>query len=163
MTSLEVKRTNWGRFVKRLNAMYQYRPVSVTVKAARRTEQPVVDNCPFLGLSLTRIGRKIDGLELYTGWWDPDRLNRPSVAVRQPAKINQTAGPDGGIVGLTIESEDGAVVNLSFGGEPIPHEAVVEKLAYALYERRGANDGADVADWLEAELVVRQVVEPLVS
>jgi len=161
--SEEIKRAYWSRFLKRLNTTHQYRPVTVTVAPGKRADHRTAGTGPFFGLSLTRSGRRIGGVELFTGCWEPDRLNCPAFAVEELSRIFKTVADDGTVVGLTVEAADGAVLRVAFDGDPLPHQVVVEKVAYTLYERRGAHDGADIADWLTAERAVRDVTATLVG
>ena len=52
-----------------------------------------------------------------------------------------------------------AVREESFGRPPAdeePHRDEIAQLAYELYEKRGRKSGHEMADWLEAERIVKQ-------
>ncbi len=161
--SQEIKRTNWSRFIKRFNTHNLYRPVRLTFSPDNSHSSELSDRSLFLGFSLTRAGRRIDGLEIYTGVSDPERLGRPAVSVQGLVQIDELTDDEGNRIGLTIASESGQAVRVTFDGEPLPQQVLIEKLAYSLYERRGAHHGADLTDWYEAEQAVRQVTEPLLA
>ncbi len=161
--SQEIKRTNWSRFIKRFNTQNLYRPVRLTFSPDMSDSSGLTDCSLFLGFSLTRAGRRISGLEIYAGVSDPERLGRPAVSVQGLARIDELTDDTGNRVGLTFASENGQAVRVTFDGEPLPQEALIEKLAYSLYERRGAHHGADLTDWYEAEQAVRRVTEPLLA
>ena len=152
----EVKRNTWTRFCKKFNATNQLRLATVTI--APRGGQPaaVYQNTPFLGLTFTRKGRAIDGVELFTSRFDPDRLAEPVVSVKQPARIILEKDQNGADSRLTVEAKDGTVASVLLTSVVFPEQVFVEKVAYSIYERRGHADGGHVDDWLEAERRVKQ-------
>jgi len=156
----EIKRNNWARFLRRFNADNQYRSTSISITSKRQqTVEP--DRMPFLGLALTKSGRMIDGISLFTGQPDPEQLAQPTVAVNQPVKVMQEKNDDGTTSWVSVASDDGSILTVTFDGEPEQHDAVVGRLAYAMYEHRGADHGHDEDDWHQAEQAVLAVTEQL--
>ena len=155
----EIRRNNWSRFLRKINADHRFRAATVTVRKRRSRPVELDREAPFLGLAITKSGRLIDGVNIYTGRWDPDQITEPAAAVKQPSRILQEKATDGSLRRLSVESKDGSMVTIDLTGRPCPVEpdGLVEKLAYAMYERRGASHGCDVDDWLEAERCLREL------
>ena len=163
--TIEVKRANWSRFLKQFTATNQYRKATVSVGKPGSKQIPVDRDVPFMGVAIARKGRLIDGIELFTAQADPEKLNRPVISIRQPAKIVVERGADKSDNQLVVEAKDGTVARLDLSGMPQPerHRSVVEKLAYTIYERCGCEPGRDVEHWLEAERQIEEVEHQLVE
>ncbi|MEW6411449.1 MAG: DUF2934 domain-containing protein [Candidatus Zixiibacteriota bacterium] len=163
--TIEVKRTKWVTFLKQFNATNQYRKATVSVKRPGSKNTPVDRDVPFMGVAIARKGRVIEGIELFMAQADPERLNQPTVSIKQPAKIVVEKGADESYHQLVVEAKDGTVAKIDLSGTPQPehHRSVIERLAYSIYERRGHTPGRDVEDWLEAEQKIRQVEHSLVE
>ena len=159
----EVKRTNWSRFCKRFNSLNQYRPVTVRVKHKGTDEIEVSHEDPLIGIALTKRGRLIDGVNLYTTQTDPDKLAEPAVTIKEPVKITADKDDTKKDVRLAIESKGGTTVRIELSRDENTDRlhSTLEKLAYTLYERRGHTCGRDVDDWLEAERLITQTASTL--
>ena len=151
--SSEVRRNTWSRFCKRFNSLNRYRPVSVRVKQNGSKEVEVSHDTPLVGIAITKSGRYIDGIELFTAQSDPESLSRPIVSIKQPVRILSEKDDEKKDNWLMIESDDGSQLKIELSGDTDhgKHRTYVEKLAYSMYERRGYQSGQDVDDWLEAE------------
>ena len=161
--SSEVRRNNWSRFCKRFSSLNRYRPVSVRVKQNGSKEVEVSHDAPLVGIAITKKGRYIDGIELFTAQPDPERLNQPAVSIKQPVKIISQQDDEKKDNLLMIESDDGSQMKIELFDDTDSgkHRSYVEKLAYSMYERRGHGSGGDVDDWLEAERRLEEVAHQL--
>lgn len=159
----EVKRSNWSRFCKRFNTTNQYRQATVTIKNGRE-EIEIDREAAFMGMAISKKGRFIDGIQLFTAHTDPQRLTQPIITVKEPVKMTIEKGKQKGDDRLIIRSKDGTVAKVGLDGEQDPgrHDELVEKVAYTMYEQRGYSTGGDVDDWLEAERMVRAVENMLI-
>ena len=156
--STEIKRKVWSQFCKKFNASNQYRLANVSVKTKGRNAVEVDRDAPFMGIALARNGRLIDGIELYTGKYDPDKLKEPIISIKQPDKVLLETDDTGADGRLTVRTKDGTEVNISLSGQKDPerHRSLVEKMAYTMYERRGYQTGREFDDWVEAEKRVKE-------
>ncbi len=159
----EVKRTNWSRFCKRFNSLNQYRPVTVRVKHKGTDEIEVSHEDPLIGIALSKRGRLIYGVNLYTTQTDPDKLVEPAVTIKEPVKITADKDETKRDVRLAIESKGGTTVRIELSNDENTDRlrSTVEKLAYTIYERRGYESGREVEDWLEAERLIDQTANTL--
>ena len=155
----EIKRNNWSRFCGKFNETNQLRHATVRVKHRDDNEVEIDRGSPFMGIAITKKGRLIDGVELFTGQYDPDKLTEPLVAVKEPVRIVLEKDRDGMDNCLSVESKDGSVAKIVLSGEKVARQyhSLIEKLAYSMYERRGFTPGNDVEDWLEAERKVKEI------
>lgn len=149
----EVKRKSWAQFCKQFNLTNQYRDVQVSLKARGRRPIEITQSAPFLGVALSKKGRLIDGIDLFTGTLDPDRLSEPVVSIKQPELIVVEKAEDGLATRLSVKSKDGTEANIQLTGDRDDdrYRGYVAQLAYSMFERRGGQSGDDVNDWLEAE------------
>jgi hypothetical protein len=154
----EVKKNTWSRFCKKFNQTNQYRPAKVTVKRRGQSEVDIDQNLLFMGLTLGKKGKLIDSIELFTAHYDPERLTEPIASLKQPVRLLIEKDADERDNSLWIEGKDGTVVKVDLSGEktPLQQQMFVEKVAYALSERRGFAPGGDIDDWLEAERKVKE-------
>lgn len=159
----EIKRANWSRFCKRFNSTNQYRRATVTMKNGRK-EVEVDGDTSFMGMAISKKGRYIDGIQLFTAQTDPNKLSEPAITVKEPVKIAVEKGKEGDNDRLVIQGKDGMVARIGLDGEQDPgqHDSLVEKVAYSMYEQRGCANGNDVEDWLKAERMVRAIEQMLV-
>ena len=157
--AIEIKRNSWSRFCRKFNETNQLRHAMVRVKHRDDNEVEIDRGSPFMGIAITKKGRLIDGVELFTGQYDPDKLTEPLVAVKEPVRIVLEKDRDGMDNCLSVESKDGSVAKIVLSGEKVARQyhSLIEKLAYSMYERRGFTPGNDVEDWLEAERKVKEV------
>ena len=161
--TVEVNRKTWSQFCKKFNLTNQYRSAQVSVKQKGRRKIEMVPEAPFLGVSISKKGRLIDGIDLFTGQLDPDRLNQPLVSIKQPESILVEKDKTGEATRLSVTSKDGteaAVILTGEAGES-RYRSFVEQIAYSLYERRGGSQGDHIDDWLEAEKRVRATEQSL--
>jgi hypothetical protein len=159
----EVKRSNWSRFCKRFTSLNQYRPVKVRIRRNGNKETEITTETPLMGIALTKRGRFIDGVELFTAQTDPDRLSRPAISIKEPVKIVSEKDKNKNDNWLMVEASDGTQVQIDLAGEKDFGQVhtVVEKLAYTMYERRGHQTGHDAEDWLEAERLITETADHL--
>jgi hypothetical protein len=160
----EIKRNTWARFCRKFNRANQYRLISVefTDKRGRRTE--LGRDARLLGITLTKEGRFINGVDLYTDRYDPDCLGKPFLTVLQPTRMLLEKDSDGTDCGLLLETPDGATIRIHLCGDRDTQapDSLVEKVAYSIAERRGFVGGSAVDDWLIAEERVREIQSQLV-
>ena len=161
----EIKRNNWSRFCKKFNVTNQFRMVTVYVQKSDGREVILNQSSPFLGITLSKKGRFIDGVELFTGQADPDQISQPTVTVTKPVKVMLEKDSRGMDHNLAVESEDGTRVRVDFFGEKDLRQCqtLIEKVAYSMYEKRGFTTGNDVEDWLSAERKIREIEHQFVS
>ena len=159
----EIKRSNWSRFCRRFNTTNQYRRATVTMKDGAN-EAEVDRDIAFMGMAITKKGRFIEGIQLFTAHTDPTRLSEPTITVREPIRITIQKDKRRAGDALVIQSKDGTEARIGLDGEKDPqqHHSLVEKVAYTMYEQRGYTTGNDVDDWLEAERRVSAVEHMLV-
>jgi hypothetical protein len=153
----EIKRNTWSRFCKKFTSDNRYRPTKMSVKKGGNGET-AMEMHPFMGIALSKKGRLIDGIQLYTGRWNPENVAGPVMTVKEPTAMHLEKDKNGCDTRLHIMSKDGTEVVLNIDGEQDPQQArqLIEKVAYAMAERRGHTPGQDMKDWLEAEHKVRE-------
>jgi hypothetical protein len=159
MMVTEIKRNSWSRFCRKFNETNQLRHSTVMVKLRDDNEVEIDQGSPFMGIAITKKGRLIDSVELFTGQYDPDKLTEPLVAVKEPVRIVLEKDRDGMDNCLSVVSKDGTVAKVVLSGQKVAgqYRSLIEKLAYSMYEQRGFAPGNDVEDWLEAERKVKEI------
>ncbi|MFH1699155.1 MAG: DUF2934 domain-containing protein [Candidatus Zixiibacteriota bacterium] len=120
---------------------------------------------PFLGIKPCRKGRFINGIQLFRASWDPNNLALPEVTLPDPDTIQIDTREDNSKLTLQIKSKNGAELMLEISGEQDKSKIgwVVEKVAYSLYENRGAENGRDTDDWIEAEKRLQYTEESMIK
>jgi len=151
----EIKRNNWTRFCKKFNQSNQYRQATISIKDKNKNEIALEQNLPLLGISITKKGRIIDGIDLFT---DRHNANVPTLSVKQLSRILLEKDKDGIDNRLIIESKDGSRADVLLNGQRDPrlYHNFVEKLAYTYYEQRGYSPGNDQDDWIQAEQKIKE-------
>jgi len=159
----EIKRNSWPKFCRSFNAANQYRQLDISIVNSKNSPSSLAENLPFLGISLDRGKKEITGLKIFTGLWDPAKILAPILTIKDPAAIFLEKDENNTDKILVIESRDGSQARLILFGAPNPEQArvLVEKLAYAIAEKRGFPSGNDMSDWLEAERLIHQAEEQL--
>jgi hypothetical protein len=154
----EIKRKTWSQFCKKFNATNQYRTASLRLTSKDRKTVDMDQNTPFLGLALTKTGRTIEGVALYTGKLDPERLTEPTLQIRQPEKIVVEHNGNGMDSRLVILGKDGTQASVALSGpKDLDHyRSFVQQVAYSIFERRGQSGGHDFDDWVEAEKKIKE-------
>jgi hypothetical protein len=76
--------------------------------------------------------------------------------IKKLAKKNSTAKKTGKTTGSKSPSKKRSSRKKT---DPEDFYSMVEKKAYELYEKRGHSHGKDIADWLEAERLVKSSVK----
>jgi hypothetical protein len=158
----EISRQTWPKFFKTFNSTNQYRQVNVSIVDKRQGESNLVSNMPFLGIKMAKEGRTVGGLRLYAGRWDSEKLNEPILSIQQPAKVLlEKNGNENDR--LRIITKDGAEAHIDLYGEKGSEQprALVEKVAYSIYEKRGYAPGNDMGDWFQAEKILKETEEQL--
>jgi hypothetical protein len=155
--STEIKRGEWPRFYRKFNAANLYRPARLLV-VEPDGGRTIVCPAPFMGIALTREGRKINGIQFLAGQADAERIVEPIITVADPSRVTLDCDDDGLDYRLHIQSQtDSREVVLELTGARQSSQGLVAKVAYSLYERRGYAHGNDRDDWHEAERKVREV------
>ncbi len=157
----EIKRNTWSKFFKKFSDNNRFRKINVSVKQNDNYEDWKTFEVPFMGMMLEKKGRLIDGLQLFSGWWDGDQVARPLYSFKSPDKIILEKNENGDDWRLMLWTSDGVEASIELMGVKNP-DWVVEKVAYSLYERRGYTHGQDANDWFEAERRVHEAEETLV-
>lgn len=154
----EIKRNSWSRFCKKFNVTNQYRQSTMSVKRRNKSDVVINQGSPFMGVTITKKGRLIEGIELLTCQNDPEKLTEPIVTVKQPVKVALEKDASGKDNRLSIEGKDGTVADVVLSGEKDPQQyhSFVEKVAYSICERRGFTSGSDLDDWVEAERKIKE-------
>lgn len=154
----EVKRNNWSRFVKQFNSANQFRSTRLSIRYTGNDKTGFVPMGPFMGLSLSKKGRLIDGIQFLAGSWNPDAVVEPVITIKGPSQIKLEKDEDGRDRHLIIHSQDGTEARLELQGEQQFEQErhLVEKVAYSMFEHRGCSHGNDAGDWFEAEQKIRE-------
>ncbi len=148
----QIKRSSWSRFCKQFSASNQFRPAQVKVKKTKGRKIIDATECfPLLGMTLAKKGRLIDGIQLYAGRADVDSPAEPVLTIKDPAEVILEQGASGHDSLLKIKSKDGLEATVEIRQAEDLYQELLEKVAYSLYERRGASHGDDHNDWYEAE------------
>ncbi len=160
----EIKRNNWSRFLRKFSADNQYRQTEITMKSpdGNPSKSPLE---PFLGVTLTKNGRVIDGVQFLTGRADSDDVAAPALTIKEPAKIYLERDADDCDCRLRIEAKDGSALDVELRGEKETDRVfgLVRQVAYRLYENRGYTPGNDQGDWFEAEQRVRRAEDQVIA
>jgi hypothetical protein len=157
----EIKKTEWPKFHTKFNATNLYRPARLSIVDGDGN-QTTICPAPFMGIALTRQGRKVIGIQFLAGQADPEKLVEPIVTVVEPTRLMLETDADGSDRRLSIRSQaDNQEIVLELTGQRESSQVLVEKVAYSLYERRGYTQGNDRGDWYEAELKVKEIESQL--
>ena len=154
----EIKRNTWSKFCKKFSSDNRYRNVKISLRDKRRQDVNTIDSFPFVGLTLSKKGRLIDGMEFFAGWGNAEQVLSPVVTFHEPLKVMLKVDKQGRDEQLQVVAKDGTEMYIELYGEPDENRrrSLVEKVAYSMYERRGYTPGDDQADWLEAERKVKE-------
>ncbi|MEZ5360170.1 MAG: hypothetical protein R3F48_15240 [Candidatus Zixiibacteriota bacterium] len=157
----EIKRNNWSRFCKRFSSSNQYR--QTTMFLSDSTDKKSLSFDPFMGMTLTKKGRLIDGIRIYAGGLNPDTVLEPVVTLKDPEKILVEKTNDGQERRLNITCKDGTEVNINIAesDEQTGFKTLTRRIAYGLFERGGYHNGNDMGDWFAAEERVREAASQL--
>ncbi|MCP4567887.1 MAG: DUF2934 domain-containing protein [FCB group bacterium] len=160
----EIKRNYWSRFCRKFNTANQYRRTVVNITAGEGVTE-TIPLSPFMGVTLSRKGKYIDGIQILAGQPNPETVANPILTIKQPEKVIVESDREGIDRCLRISSKDGTETMLELDGERESNLAnsLVEKLAYSMFERRGQAPGNDKDDWFEAERKVRDAELELTS
>ena len=153
----EIRRIYWMRFCKKFNQTNQYRRASVRLKTDSHGVTTIGSQQLFLGISITRKGRLIDGVALYTGQFDSSPSSKPHVMIQDADRITSIKGKDGDDRSLKVTSRDGSVLEILLEGAPDHDQqhAIIGRLAYSIAEEQGFPADRDTDNCLEAERQVR--------
>ena len=153
----EIKRNRWSQFFRKFNAANQYRQSTISVEKNGEKKAEVNANAPFLGIAVSKKGRLIDSVNIFSGRFDPEKISEPVISVRQPAKVEVEKDDDGTFGCFAVHSDDGSIARVELTGEK-KHDlfhTYVEQVAYRIAESRGFAPGNPVEDWLEAEKMIK--------
>jgi Protein of unknown function (DUF2934) len=156
----EISRSSWSKFCKNFSATNQYRLANVSIIDRSKGESRLFNELALLGIGLEKKGKTIDGVQLFAGRWDPEKMLEPVMSIKQPTKIVVDQDDRGFDRMLRVQAKDGTEARIELYGEKNP-EKLVEKVAYSIFEKRGYAYGDDMHDWLEAEKIVREAEEQL--
>ncbi len=161
----EVKRNNWSRFFKRFNQQNRFRTVTVSVTTTDGNTRRIAADTPLLGVTIGKKGRLIDGFQLFTARHEPDHTTEPLLRLSRPNSVSHEKDDQDRSTRLKMSSVDGAEITLEItGNNPTESDReLVEKLAYTLFEHRGADHGRDFEDWIQAEQAIRFAKEELAN
>ncbi len=153
----EIKKSEWPKFHRKFNATNLYRPARLSIIDGDGNQTTVCPT-PFMGIALTREGRKVNGIQFLAGQADPENLIEPIVTVVEPARLMLETDADGSDYRLCIRSQaDNREIVLELTGQRESSQTLVQKVAYSLYERRGYTPGSDRDDWYQAEQKVKEI------
>jgi len=154
MKKERVLKKDWPNFLKNFNAEHQFRPVRVSVGG-----DEISKHLPFIGMVYEE---KKKDVEVFVGGVDiehPAHLIHTAVSPRALYVLRD--GEE--VLGIEVQSAKGPKVVVEFNGPPEEAEkakkALIEKIAYELFLRRGGEHGKDVEDWLEAEKIVERIAQ----
>lgn len=154
----EIRKNYWTRFIKKFNTENQYRCAQVCVFSQDKQESELLHETPLIGIKINKKGRVFDCIEFYTGRTDPDFINVPLVAIKQPVSITVDYDDDEATQYLSVISEDGSSASISLSGVKSEYcQSYIEQLAYFISEKHGFMPGNDVNDWHEAERKIREI------
>ncbi len=152
MKKERILKKDWPEFLKAFNAEHQFRPVRVYVG-----EQEMSEGLPFMGLVYEEDKKSV---ELFVGGVDienPAHLVHTLVSPR--ALYVWREGDE--ILGIEVHSAKGPKLAVEFLGAPEEAQkikkALIEKIAYEFYLKRGGEHGKDLDDWLKAEALVEKM------
>ncbi len=161
MDITEIKRSEWAQFCKQFNTANQFRQSTLSF-TVRRDQQSFM--APFLGITLSKKGRQVDGINIFAGQFHGDQIGNPLLKITEPTSIQIEKDAEGRDVCLSLRSRNGQIARLELNGDKNPElqSIMVRQMAYSLFERRGYSHGDDWSDWFEAERLLRQLEEQLV-
>ena len=70
----EIKRNYWSKFCRKFSSDNKYRHMNINFSGKGEPDARVSGDYPFMGLTLEKRGRLIDGIRLHAGWPDPDKI-----------------------------------------------------------------------------------------
>ena len=154
-----IARKNWAAFAADFTAANVYRPARLIIHSEDENRAEYGRVMPFIGISISKHGKAPDNFELLAKQYDPEELAEQLVSVKRPVKIVLGRGEAESDSRLTIENDQGTIVEIELGGEAgIDHfRTAVQQTAYCLFCRRGETAGHEHDDWLEAEKRLRMV------
>ena len=157
----EITRSTWKQFLKRFNAKNRYR--SLRVKTTGEQLNPLASDSPFMGFGLRKRGRFINGISLYAGMAESEKIAEPVLTIGDPKSISLEKDIPGQESYLLIQSKDGTKIRIEIEGtrDISQPKNLIKRVAYKLFQQRGNQHGNDIADWLDAEQQVRKVEKQL--
>ena len=160
---LEIKKANWLQFCKQFNLDNQYRRVKVNIMQESIGITEIAESSMFLGLSISKKGRRIDEMRLIVGGKNQDVIAEPVAVVYQPFTLSVMKDDTGADIQLEIVGFDGKKISFQLEGEQTPQfrYSLMEEFAYSAFERRGGDHGRSLEDWLEAEEQIANVEHEL--
>ncbi len=167
--SEEIKRNRWRPFLRQLNKANKYHPITITYEAVQNndshglTRQFTIDQ--FMGITLQKDKGRINALEIAHATPDPEKIAQPIAIIDDPTRMLVKKTKHGTITQITIADKAGNRTNIKFSAvnENANSTQLVEKLAYAIFQRRGSEPGHHTDDWLEAEQKIRQIEAEIVN
>lgn len=154
----EIKRNHWSKFCRKFSSDNKYRHMNIDFSGKAEPDARVSGDFPFMGLTLEKRGRLIDGIKLHAGWPGPDQVTHPIISIKQPASVILEKDKSGIDRRLKVRTKEGSetTVDLHGGDDEDRYRIFVEKVAYSIFEHRGGSHGDDIHDWLEAEKKIRK-------
>lgn len=159
----EVKRTSWSKFCRKFSSDNQYRCGRLGRSSKGSTQVALGSEYPFLGITIKKKGRLIDGIQIIAGRGDAEQVLDTVFSLKNPSKLMVEEDKSGSVSKLEVQSKDGDILRLELEGgkERQQFYSLVEKVAYNIYERRGGVPGGDWNDWIEAERKVKDAESQL--
>ena len=153
-----IRRKDWAGFCREFNDRNRFR----TFKAGDPRKKEFAEAL-FIGVSLLKKGRKIEGLGLYAGCDRPDQPAELVAKVIEPDKIVLDRDDSGNDQKLEIVAGNGAKLAIELSGQAdiAPAEPLLQRLAHNIYESRGRTDGGDQNDWFEARKRLEQIAQKI--
>jgi hypothetical protein len=159
----EVKRSVWSKFCRKFSSDNQYRNGRLGRSSKESTQVALGPEYPFLGISLEKKGRLIDGIQIIAGRGDAEQILDTVFSLKNPDKLMVEEDSAGNVSRLEVKSKEGhsLMLELEGGKERQQFYSLVERVAYNIYERRGGVPGGDWNDWIEAERKVKDAESQL--
>lgn len=167
--SEEIKRNRWRPFLRQLNKANRYHPITITYEAMQNsdshglTREFTIEQ--FMGITLQKSKGRINALEVAQATPDPERIAQPIAIIDDPTRMLVKKTKHGTITQIIIADKLGNRTNIKFSAvnEKANSNRLVEKLAYAIFQRRGSEPGYHANDWLEAEEKIRKIEAEIVN
>ncbi len=154
MKKERILKKDWEEFLKAFNAEHQFRPIRIKVG-----ENEISKNLPFMGLVYEQEKKEV---ELFTGGIDIEHPAHVIHTLKSPRAI-YLLREDGEIIGIEVHSAREPKIVIEFIGSredaKLAKKALIEKIAYEFYLKRGGEHGKDLDDWLKAERLVEKIAK----
>ena len=150
---MEIKKSDWTKFIKKFNASNQYRSATISTKDNQGNFNILKENSLFTGILLEKQGRQFTSAELCCSKYDAKELFEAVTSIDNPLKLTLRKEESGLDESLALFNKDQNIVLIKFtsSNKAELYHQYVEKIAYAIGENRGFEPGGEIGDWLDAE------------